>query len=571
LKTGLKGGLKGAVAFPPRLLKLIAASLIVPLASLINPYGLKLAIFPFIHQSVDNSDALRHINEWARIPLKDLLLNLHPYPINFFSFRVLLFAAAALLILNYKRIRSRDLMIFAAAFYMASEHVRWVPLFAYFAAPVIAYNAAAYMDSMAHPLMERRLKAGALLISVFVAIFMIRGYSNAAAMGRYGLGIKNGTFPEGTVEFMKRNELKANIYNEYVFGGYIIFNLPGNKVFIDGRTPTVYSPYFYWTSRLINDLTRWNRLVKEHDIRAAFLKTKSTFCNQLHEEEGWAAVYFDDVSVLYLRRGAGFDDMISKRAFEKLNLCTDQGRYRLPEDEAGLLKARRELRDFLDREKSAGRFAVPHRLLGIISTELGGDYLDEALEELKKAESIRKDPYISYDTGLALVKLERYDSAIDAFRKAVAKDKGFKDPYLAMGLLYFDIEDYEKSVKTLDKYFLIAGDKSEHSAYKSHGMSCFWLSRFDCAVASLKRAAFTTEDRKELGNLYYYIGNALFEAGDFDEGVKYYALAIDVEPEYAAVLSNVAANLAKDGDRQAARKLRGLLSGHPSMAADGSA
>jgi len=78
----------GGARFDKGLLRLVAASFIVPLASLINPYGLKLALFPFIHQAADKADALKHIGEWVRIPFKDLFFYFYPDPVTFFSFRV---------------------------------------------------------------------------------------------------------------------------------------------------------------------------------------------------------------------------------------------------------------------------------------------------------------------------------------------------------------------------------------------------------------------------------------------------------------------------------------------------
>lgn len=571
LNLGIKGRFKEKVVFQTPLKMLVAASIAVPLASLINPYGLKLAIFPFIHQAADKKDALFHINEWVRIPVSELLLYFPPKPLDFLVFRVLLYASFVMLILNFRRIRTRDLIILAAAFYMASSHARWVPLFAFFAAPVIAANLSCYLD-MKDKIGGRAgvgFKWGFIATGMIIAALLIPHYTERKARENYGTGIKSGVFPEGTVEFMNREKLKGNMFNEYIYGGYLIYNYPHSKVFIDGRTPTVYSPYFFWTSRLVENEKMWEKLVSEHGIDMALIKITAKHCGDLWKDPEWSAVSFDDVSILFLKDKPAFRDVIDRRRFKVFNPCANEARYALPGGKAGLLALRDEIIEYMAPERGGARYARTHRLLGLVYSELGDGYMEEAVEEFRKADMIKGDRFTSYDLGRALARLGRYDTAIEAMRAAVKRDKEFKEAYLELGFYYYETKDYEDAVKTLEKYFILADDASVNSAYKTHGMANFNIGRFASAEASLKRAAYTTEDSKELAEIHYYLGNTLFEMSRYADGAIHYSLAIKADAGYGTVLKELAAGLERDGRVEPAKRLLELLTLHTSGAPAG--
>lgn len=532
-KKKLNFGLNGKIKH------LLIVSMLLPAASLLNPYGLKLVIFPFIHNGIDNLDALKHIGEWTRPALNELFFYIAPFPLNNFAFVLLIFGTGASLFLNRKSIKARDILLLAAGLYLALSHVRWLALFAYFAAPVIASNLGRCLGPN-----NRDLKAAdwcAAVLTVFFAVALSFDYLNPAGIfaKHRGLGLSHGAFPNGTVEFMKRERLKGNIYNDYVFGGYLIHEYPEVKVFIDGRTPTVYSPHFFWTSRLVNDPLAWKRLEDEYKIDMVLIKHDTPFCDALKDSGSWSAVSFDDISVLFLKRTAAFSDVISRTGMKELNACSTDAKFKLPDDTASLKKIRDDLNGFIAREGD-GNASRPHRLLGLVDTRLGGEYLPEAVDELEKALAIIPSAEAEYDLGLALGKLKRYDEAIEAFKRAIELDKGFKEAHLALGLAWYDKGEFGKAIERLRQYANIADDSAEPSGYKSLGMSFFKTGDFEAASIYLKRAAFIIEDKKELGDISYNVGNSLFETGDLDEGALWYAKAIQAEPEYRKVLSSLA-------------------------------
>ncbi|MBI5561173.1 MAG: tetratricopeptide repeat protein [Deltaproteobacteria bacterium] len=538
---------------------LLSLSFLLPAVSFINPYGWKLAVFPFVHTTGENAEALKHIAEWSGLGVKDLLLHLYPIPIDFFAFKVVFFAAGALLIANLKtsgaKVLIKGLLLWAVPFYMAVTHARFIILYAFFAVPVLSELSGDYLSGGGKR--ERGLRLAATLLSVFIATILVWDFSFAKKIDDFGAGIKKGVYPEGTVSFIKNEGVKGNIYNEYVFGGYLIYN--GIKVFIDGRTPTVYSPYFFWTTLVSDAGGRWDRLVGEHGINMMLLKITDDNCQKFWDDKGWIPVIFDDVSVLYLKKLEAFERIISKRGLKDLNPCAKDPKYELPGDSVKLKAIREELKAVVSYFSDAGlgdRISRPHRLLGLADTGLGKDYLNEAESELKKAVEIDPSPYTFYDLGLVMGKLKRSDDALAAFKRAGG---GFDKGYLGAGLVYYDMKDYKTSITYLEKYVAASGVKSEAVAYGRLGLACFKSGAIDCAVRNLKKAAFTTDDAKELAEIYYNLGNSLLERGDYKEAAFFYSRLLEKEPQYVDVLKSLLEDFKRRGRPDEAGAIAGAL------------
>ncbi len=512
----------------------LLAAAALPVVSLLNPYGLKLVIFPFAHNSPDNADAIRHIAEWSRPNLKELFFRFFPFPLDNFAFALIILCLVVFLALNLKRIKARDMMFLAGALYMAVSHVRWVPLFFFFGAPVLAANIASLFDSRQTD--QRAFSWGFTLIGIFFAAVMLWDFIGSKSAANRGLGLKQGSYPTGTVEFMKKEGITGNIYNEYIFGGYLIFSYPDVKVFIDGRTPTVYSPFFFWKSRLVSDLDRWNRLAGEYDFDLALIKLRDPLCEKLHEDKVWKAVSFDDVSILYLKDSAKFKDVIARTGFTRLNACSDDFK-KMPGDEGGLKEIRSELLRTLE-DGVAAQFARPHKLLGFVDAKLG--LHEDAVVELEKAVTISPDAETYYTLGTMFGKLNKKDEALNAFKSSIKKNRKRADGWLGAGVAYYDMKDYKNAISALENYLRLADDTSEQLAYKTLAKAYLETGKPGPAAVYFERAAFMTGDKDELADIYYSLGNALFGSGDYTKGARYYSLAVDNKPEYASVLKKLA-------------------------------
>ncbi|MBE9527882.1 MAG: tetratricopeptide repeat protein [Proteobacteria bacterium] len=545
--------------------RVVAVSVLVPIVSVLNPYGIKLVLFPFVHQGGANADALRHIGEWARIPLTELLLYLSPTPITFAAFRVVFYAVVISILLNWRRLKTRDIILLCGAFYMAASHVRWVSQFAFFCVPIAAANLVSYFDARRESRgsgyktdIEGYFKLVGVLVAILFVIYLIPRFFGFDARSNYGLGVKAGQYPEGNVAFLERSGFTGNLYNEYVHGGFLTFSRPAHKVFIDGRTPTVYSPAFFWSTRIASDDRNWNRLVKEHDLEAALLSAEKSMCGLLQKSDQWRAVNFDEVAVLFLRTGEANRELIERYAFNEFDPCEGSGALKMPKERERLLLMADELEMFLLRDGSQELARVHHKLAQVY-VELGGEHLAMATANFETAIELLDSPYLRYDYALALGHLKRNSESIEQLLFALDRNPKFNEAQLALGLAYYEQKEYGPAVAWFNTYLKATEDSADGLVYRPLGIGAVELGMYETAVDALQRAAFVTNESPALADIYYRLGNLFFEHSEFEDGSEAYAKAMRVDAEYIGVLNRLAQSHESAGRDGLASAIRALL------------
>jgi len=107
---------------------------------------------------------------------------------------------------------------------------------------------------------------------------------------------------------LRQQPEKGNIFNRYEWGGFLIWQLPEYKVFVDGRMPawehpSGKSPYTIYLETLQNQ-PGWEETLKEYNINWILI-SPGTFMDLLLQPNpkkfGWEEVYRDKISVIYKR------------------------------------------------------------------------------------------------------------------------------------------------------------------------------------------------------------------------------------------------------------------------------
>jgi len=117
---------------------------------------------------------------------------------------------------------------------------------------------------------------------------------------------QKGQIPYPCQAIKKFPQLIGNVFNTYEWGGFLIWQKPNVKVFVDGRMPAWHdengkSPYQVFLS-IIQTQPRWNE--KLNKLKTNYLLiTNGTFLDLLLQKEStkynWREVYRDDVAVIY--------------------------------------------------------------------------------------------------------------------------------------------------------------------------------------------------------------------------------------------------------------------------------
>lgn len=116
---------------------------------------------------------------------------------------------------------------------------------------------------------------------------------------------KKADFPYGAIKFLSSNHLSPDadrLFNDYNWGGYILWQLPGQKVFIDGRMPHWKMPNRhifadYQILQAAKNLNTVNSLIQEYNLDSALIRSDSPLAFYL-STIGWQKIYQDDLAII---------------------------------------------------------------------------------------------------------------------------------------------------------------------------------------------------------------------------------------------------------------------------------
>ncbi|MEH2568904.1 hypothetical protein [Bradyrhizobium sp. AZCC 2289] len=108
--------------------------------------------------------------------------------------------------------------------------------------------------------------------------------------------------PENAVDYIFAHNLHGNIYNEYDFGGYLIFR--GVPTFIDGRTEMLFGDGFITENRRIvfQRPREFIGYLDKYRISIGLVAPNSFESQEFRASSNWIGVYSDDISELFVRR-----------------------------------------------------------------------------------------------------------------------------------------------------------------------------------------------------------------------------------------------------------------------------
>jgi MFS family permease len=242
-----------------------------------------------------------------------------------YGFDILLYAAALVLILSWRRVRPSHWILIAAFAAASLTAFRNIPLIG-FLAPVLI---AAYL-----PFRRKLPRAFAwappiLAMAGVVAVF---------AQGRFQLRVATWTIPAGAADYLLQHHVTGPVFNTYEQGGYLIWSVwPQQRVFIDGRSlsESVYRDYnqILFNTGSYADQVAGPReeLLNRYGVQAVVMNTMDYVSGALYPlaialanpiSTEWELVYDDSQAVIFLRRPPPGTPVLSNkpgRVFRHLN------------------------------------------------------------------------------------------------------------------------------------------------------------------------------------------------------------------------------------------------------------
>ena len=173
--------------------------------------------------------------------------------------------------------------------------------------------------------------------------------------------------PEKAVRYLQANRVGERLFNDVKFGGYLIWKrYPEHRVFIDGRNE-VYDPLLARIFRALSDWKGWQGMLDDLKIDAAMLRRGQTqvvqyppaaegemprtetraFSAAYFQQSLWALVYWDDLTLIYVRRADPAYANLLQAEYRVVN--PDDAPHLMQEIRGGRVEVAAALRD-IDRK-----------------------------------------------------------------------------------------------------------------------------------------------------------------------------------------------------------------------------
>lgn len=195
----------------------------VVLATFITPYGYR--IWTEVWMQMSDKNLPKFIQEWQPI---------YKY-LEFGTMMILAFSAALVWIWK-RRLSAEQLGLFLVTLIMSCLSVRHAAFFVLVAIWVSGSILKHFADEMNNnSVAKHRMNVfGGILVGVALVIDLQASWNFIQTIGQgrfFG-------YPVEAVNFLKNQNIQGNLFAAYQWGGYLIWQYPERKMFIDGRMPS---------------------------------------------------------------------------------------------------------------------------------------------------------------------------------------------------------------------------------------------------------------------------------------------------------------------------------------------
>lgn len=563
----------------PQLRAIALVFLGVGLVSLLNPHGVDVFAAPFRLVGI----------AWYRDEIQELArprLGVETAPFVIVALLALAF------VLTLRRLSIVSLLLVLPFAYLGLSARRFVFLFAVIAAPILTRHLREVVARLPRRPIARLTPAAAGL-AVVAAVTV-----GAAAVARIppladahqvpGFGVNLAPVPEGALRYLDRAGVDGHVFNTFHWGGYVIWrDFPRRAPIFDGRghlPPAVLDQIAVArTSPLELERLRarlgFDVAVVDYPGRAP-LGDQMPAIDFAWTSEQWALVYWDDLALVYLRRGGRHAALVERDEYRHVRPANGPWdlRRRLREG-PGFAAIERELERNVEQTDSAAGWA----LLGFLYNEVG--LHDRAIAALGRVRDVRlsatlvqawrglafaharagnhalaigyaervldvvEDPEVLYTLGVARSRSGDTTGAISALERAIERDTRLVDAYPALVAAYLKAGDRERA-RRLESAFPRARVMQQAEERFRVGVRLYLEGKHHEAIAALQASldldAASAAALSNLGYIYYDLGR-LEEAG------LRHRQALAVDPDFANAHYGLAMVHERRGEREQAR------------------
>ena len=264
--------------------QLFIVTFLCGMATLVNPYGIN--IYQVAHDLAAQSGVLNSLQELQAMPFRDAV-----------DWTVLALGASAIATLaRQRRLSLFGILLLAFAIVLAFRSQRDVWLLAVVSAGTINFR----NSPEKQPAMSSLLRCSSWFIAT--ALLLVWTCSTVLGITKERMQKRlSASLPVSAVEYIRRSGNSGPIFNDYGWGGYLIWSLH-KQVCIDGRAS------FQGDQRIARSIATWGGAtdwMKDRDLLSSNLvlgPRGAPLSQLLRQSPEFTLLYEDDLAVVFARR-----------------------------------------------------------------------------------------------------------------------------------------------------------------------------------------------------------------------------------------------------------------------------
>ena len=314
-------------------------SVVSALMLLVNPHGFSTFAYAYSHTKMK---MLESVNEWQS-PLSSKM----DFGFIITLYKIFLFSG---IIVLYYAFKKKDiyfaLMLIGFAIYSVRAirfTVDYEMIMAFFIIVSINYLISSINDVKFRNFFNGNILKGALGLFIIYVISQVPSnaiYEKLQYYRVYGWGINSDFIPVQMFDFIGENKISGTPYNHFGTGGYMVWNFPGEKNFIDSRNLNdeifneynsimVMQPGF---EKKLEDRGVDYIVYLDPDLIRRPNDLKRLVTSYFSTNKNWKLVFWDDKSMLFVKDIPKFADVIARNEYKVMHPYTalfNKGQFEL--------------------------------------------------------------------------------------------------------------------------------------------------------------------------------------------------------------------------------------------------
>lgn len=271
--------------------------LISIIATLVNPYGVGIykEIYNTFSQTQPGAYVKEHIGEWQNVTSANAMSYFFIVYVIFLGFLVLL---------NIKKLDFTLITLALIFLYFGFLSWRNMPVYIVITLPLWVLSMKNLVGETLSSMVRSKLVIFLLLLAT-VFVGWQRGSQTFPLMNSPERASKVGNYPYGAVQYIKQNldQFQGKMFNEYNWGGYLTWQLPEKKVFIDGRMAIWQLPGknpFEDHDNFLSGKMNYAQFIDKYKIDWVLVFPERV-ASHILVNAGWEIVYQDGISIILKR------------------------------------------------------------------------------------------------------------------------------------------------------------------------------------------------------------------------------------------------------------------------------